>query len=60
MGLQIAIFSTIYVLHFRRLLFHGTPAQVADSPLVRAAYLGSEDLAELAELADLVVEPEPS
>jgi ABC-type branched-subunit amino acid transport system ATPase component len=32
----------IHVLDFGRPIFEGTPVQVANSPLVRAAYLGSE------------------
>jgi ABC-type branched-subunit amino acid transport system ATPase component/branched-subunit amino acid ABC-type transport system permease component len=47
MSLVLDTCAYIYVLDFGRLMFEGTPAEVIDSPIVRAAYLG--DAAELAE-----------
>ncbi|HUF99471.1 MAG TPA: ATP-binding cassette domain-containing protein, partial [Ilumatobacter sp.] len=42
MSLVLGVCKNIYVLDFGRLIFEGNPAEVAASPLVRAAYLGSE------------------
>jgi ABC-type branched-subunit amino acid transport system ATPase component len=44
MGLVRDVCDYIFVLDFGRLLFHGTPAEVHESPVVRAAYLGDTDL----------------
>ena len=42
MSLVLNLCDYIYVLDFGSLLFEGTPAEVAQSPIVRAAYLGTE------------------
>jgi ABC-type branched-subunit amino acid transport system ATPase component/branched-subunit amino acid ABC-type transport system permease component len=42
MSLVLNVCDYIYVLDFGRLLFEGDPSAVAQSPEVRAAYLGSE------------------
>ena len=42
MSLVMSTCEYIHVLDFGKPIFEGTPAQVANSPLVRAAYLGSE------------------
>jgi ABC-type branched-subunit amino acid transport system ATPase component len=44
-SLVMDVCSYIYVLDFGRLIFDGTPAQVASSPVVQAAYLGSPEVA---------------
>ena len=44
MSLVLNLCDYIYVLDFGRLLFEGDPAAVAQSPEVRAAYLGSESV----------------
>jgi ABC-type branched-subunit amino acid transport system ATPase component len=44
MSLVLRICSYIYVLDFGKPIFEGTTAEVAASPIVRAAYLGSEDV----------------
>ncbi|MFN2536648.1 MAG: ABC transporter ATP-binding protein, partial [Mycobacteriales bacterium] len=48
MALVMGICSYLYVLDFGQLLFQGTPAEVGASPIVRAAYLGSEEVSESA------------
>jgi len=43
MSLAMRVCSRMYVLDFGQLVFCGTPDEVATSPIVRSAYLGSED-----------------
>jgi ABC-type branched-subunit amino acid transport system ATPase component len=45
MGLVMEISEYVYVIDFGRPIFDGTPAAVRASDIVRAAYLGSSDLA---------------
>lgn len=44
MSLVLTICDYIYVLDFGKLIFEGTPGEVATSSIVRSAYLGSEEL----------------
>jgi ABC-type branched-subunit amino acid transport system ATPase component len=44
MSLVLRICDFIYVLDFGKQIFEGTAAELAESPIVRAAYLGSEDV----------------
>jgi ABC-type branched-subunit amino acid transport system ATPase component len=50
MELVMSVCDDLYVLDFGKLIFDGTPAQTKASPVVRAAYLGSEDVMEAAGL----------
>jgi ABC-type branched-subunit amino acid transport system ATPase component/branched-subunit amino acid ABC-type transport system permease component len=50
MALVMRTCDHIYVLDFGALLFEGTPEQVANSPLVQAAYLGSVDAGVVEEV----------
>jgi ABC-type branched-subunit amino acid transport system ATPase component/branched-subunit amino acid ABC-type transport system permease component len=56
MSLVMTVCGHIYVLDFGKLIFDGTPAEVADSPIVRHAYLGEglEEAAGGTELAGVV------
>ncbi|MCW3065447.1 MAG: branched-chain amino acid transporter ATPase/permease, partial [Solirubrobacterales bacterium] len=44
MGLVMNVCERIYVLDFGRMVFSGTPQEVRGSPLVRAAYLGDDEV----------------
>jgi ABC-type branched-subunit amino acid transport system ATPase component len=44
MALVMQVCDYLYVIDFGQLIFEGTPAEVAASEVVRAAYLGSETL----------------
>jgi ABC-type branched-subunit amino acid transport system ATPase component len=52
MELVMTVCDELYVLDFGALIFHGTPAETKASPVVRAAYLGSEAVMEAAGLAE--------
>jgi len=54
MSLVLNLCDYIYVLDFGRLLFEGPPTEVAQSPEVRAAYLGSESVITAAAQEELL------
>lgn len=49
MSLVMNVCSYLYVLDFGQLIFEGEPADVAASPIVQAAYLGSESIVQRRE-----------
>jgi ABC-type branched-subunit amino acid transport system ATPase component/branched-subunit amino acid ABC-type transport system permease component len=51
MALVMRVCAHVYVLDFGELVFEGTPAEVAGSEIVRAAYLGDEQVMAAAEAA---------
>lgn len=46
MALVMSVCDYVYVLDFGKPIFEGTTAEIAASPIVRAAYLGSEEVEE--------------
>jgi ABC-type branched-subunit amino acid transport system ATPase component len=48
MSLVLRVCDYIYVLDFGKQVFQGTASELATSPVVRAAYLGAEDVAAIA------------
>jgi ABC-type branched-subunit amino acid transport system ATPase component/ABC-type branched-subunit amino acid transport system permease subunit len=54
MALVMDVCEFIYVMDFGRVIFAGTPREVRESEIVQAAYLGSDDIAIEAVLADPV------
>jgi ABC-type branched-subunit amino acid transport system ATPase component/branched-subunit amino acid ABC-type transport system permease component len=46
MSLVLDICENVYVLDFGELIFEGTPQQITESPVVRAAYLGDSKVEE--------------
>ena len=51
MALVMNVCDYLYVLDFGVLIHQGEPADVQASPVVRAAYLGAEDVLEMAEIS---------
>jgi ABC-type branched-subunit amino acid transport system ATPase component len=52
MELVMDVCQRIYVLDFGRMIFEGTPAEVRGSPLVRAAYLGDDEVEDAVRAVD--------
>jgi len=57
MALVMKVSAHIYVLDFGKQLFEGTPSEVTQSPIVQAAYLGSEAQAQTPAAQDDPTEP---
>jgi ABC-type branched-subunit amino acid transport system ATPase component/branched-subunit amino acid ABC-type transport system permease component len=60
MAFVMGLCDYIYVLDFGKLLFAGSPSEVAESPVVRAAYLGSSDVTSLVDEGSVVIAEVPS
>jgi ABC-type branched-subunit amino acid transport system ATPase component len=54
MALVMSVCDYVYVLDFGKPIFDGTTAEVAASPIVRAAYLGDDEVETLAESAGVL------
>jgi ABC-type branched-subunit amino acid transport system ATPase component len=52
MSLVMRICNHLYVLDFGKLIFEGTPAEVAGSEVVQAAYLGTEGVMDALDTGD--------
>ena len=59
MALVRQVCAHIYVLDFGRLVFEGSPSEMLNSDVVRAAYLGSEGVQEGASTEGGATEGEP-
>jgi ABC-type branched-subunit amino acid transport system ATPase component/branched-subunit amino acid ABC-type transport system permease component len=57
MELVMRVCERIYVLDFGRMLFAGTPAEIADSEVVQAAYLGFEGATRSVDVTEEEVAP---
>jgi ABC-type branched-subunit amino acid transport system ATPase component len=57
MALVRQVCAHIYVLDFGRLVFEGSPTEMLNSDIVRAAYLGSEGAEVDVSLDAVVIEP---
>jgi ABC-type branched-subunit amino acid transport system ATPase component len=60
MALVRQVCAHIYVLDFGRLVFEGSPTEMLNSDIVRAAYLGSEGVEAEVDTVDIgavVIEP---
>ena len=52
MELVVRICEYVYVLDFGTMIFAGTPTEIASSEMVRAAYLGSDEVMEAVDLVE--------
>jgi ABC-type branched-subunit amino acid transport system ATPase component/branched-subunit amino acid ABC-type transport system permease component len=57
MELVMRVCEHIYILDFGRMIFEGTPSEIAQSEVVQAAYLGSDEVMEAAGVSEQEVAP---